>query len=176
MGHWPIKSKKHGPGVWGPPRPPLGPGQRPGGGFRGAKPPEKLRVLVFSRRFFALFGYAVVLKFCNSWNRKMNKNVWKLIYRRLKIYFIQQNVVQFIQKRKTMIASEIKMSEWTENCVELCWHTSLGIQSSHLSNTLFFVNIFLFYFRVFFNAGLLWFPKLKLNNVAWPWPSVIFSL
>ena len=44
MGHWPIKSKNMGRGYGGRLRPPLGPGQRPGRGFRGAKPPEKIWV------------------------------------------------------------------------------------------------------------------------------------
>ena len=33
-------------GVWGPARPPVGPGQSPGRGTRGAKPPGRKRISV----------------------------------------------------------------------------------------------------------------------------------
>ena len=53
-GKWPIKSKKHGPGYGGRLRPTLGPGQRPGRGFRGGKPPEKIWVFKHFKSNFLL--------------------------------------------------------------------------------------------------------------------------
>ena len=43
----PITMWKHKrQGVWGPPRTPVGPGQSPGRGTRGAKPPGRKRISV----------------------------------------------------------------------------------------------------------------------------------